>query len=449
MNRFYTLICSVLFCCLWQPGNAVAQSFSKVKLNPPDWSVSLQTLSSGGSAPTLNTEEFALVDALKTYFSANQYAQAYQHLLKKWPKNPSAALLYIRAQTATQLKKYAAAKKDYEASIQQHGPYLLAAQSLANVAFLQGDEKLAHRYLTQAIALGANNDMVYGQLGYLNLRNHSAFSAVAAYQQAYTLAPEKKQWQQGLLLALSRAGAYHQARAMVDELLQRDVNNRELWLHRANAALGVKDELAALTAMEAALRLGEKSTQNVRLASQLNLSQGNVARAVDLVLANPALLRQFPEVSRLLNWLSDRERWEQQQRLLARALKQQSHYSPDQRGELYTQYARLELHRGSAAKARQHLDRALNFNPANGQALLLLADILIEQDVLGRADALLTRAQALPECREAALLRRAQIAYQRRQYRAAHDLLQDVLNDNPSRRDLIPNMEVLMRLARQ
>lgn len=449
MIRFFVIVVSAVFFLCLASLDVFAQSRSKVTLSPPDWSVKLQTLNTGGSAPTLNSEEYILVDALKKDFAAGRYSRAYQFMLENWPDKPSAALLYIRAQTAVQLKKYQAAVSDYKASVKQHGPYLLAAQSLANVAFLQGDEVRARQYLTEAIALGANSDIIYGQLAYLNLRHHSAFSAVSAYQKAYALAPEKSQWQQGLLIALNRAGAHYQARALVDELLESDGSNRQLWLHRANAALGVEDELGALTAMEAALRLGEKGSQNVLLTSKLNLAQGNVARAVALMLSNLSLVRRFPEVSPLLNWLASRNRWEQHQKLLAAALKQQSHYRPDQRSELYVQYARLAMHRNNEAKAEQHLDHALALSPANGQALLLLADMLAQQGNLSRADMLLSRAQALTDYQERALLRRAQLAYQRKHYSAAHDLLQQVLSVNPLRRDLIPNMEVLMHLARE
>lgn len=448
-DRLKALIKMIAPIALLLLSSVVFSAQTQVKLAPPDWNITLKALQFSAAAPKLVNEEFALVNKLRPLFNEGKFTQAMAIMNEEWPQTPSAALLFVRAQTAVQLKQYARAERDYLASIESNGDYLQASQALAQLAFLRGDEAKARKYLVQAIELGGKSANLYGQLGYLNLKLFNAFSAVSAYQQAYSLEPQRLEWQQGLLLALNRSGAYRQALALVDALLQSRSDDSDLWLHKANAAMGLDDSASALAAMEVALRLGERNTQNVQLASQLNLAQGNINRAVQLVTDNPALLNHFSRIEHLLSWLANNDRWRLLQQLLSQALKRQADYSADQRSQLYTQYARLDTHRGRGEAVKKHLNKALDFNPSNGDALLLMADQMEQDGQLDRADMLLTRAEALPQWQESALLRRARIAWQRQQYRTAHDLLHRVMQLNPARRDLLANMETLQRIIRQ
>lgn len=423
-----------------------ANTSVNISLSPVDWKQAFKPIHHGGDAPQLIANEAELLKAIKPLLGQRNYLVAFNALQQRWPDNPSAALLYIRAQIATQLKKYQQAEDDYQASMTSFGPYLLACQSLAGVQLALNKEKEARDSLVKAISLGGQNASLYGQLAYLNLRNHSAFSAVDAYQRAYTLEPDNKNWQQGLLISLSSSGSAKQASALINELLKANVNDQQLWLHKANAELRSGDEEMALTALEVAIRLGESNVDNIQLASQLHLKSGNIRRAVDLIIRHPATARNYNNMQTPLRWLSSNKRWQQQQRLLSHFIKYQNDFTAKQRSHLYTERARLEAHRGNTKKQQRHLKNALNLNPSNGNALMQLAQIHIDAQRLSHADLLLTRAQALDEYFETALLKRSKIAYLQQHYRQAHTLLGQVLQRNPARRDVVENLQILEQL---
>ena len=208
-----------------------------ITLAEPDWEMSFRPLQNSNSTPKLKIDEHALLDQLRPLLNKKSYTKALKLLQNQWPEQASAAMFYIRAQIATQLKQYKNAEQDYLSSIKKHGDYLLARQSLAGLSLSQNHAEKAQQHLAQSIALGGSSAALFGQLGYLNLRFHSAFSSVAAYQRAYALEPQNKHWQQGLLMALSRSGAHLQANSLIDELLEDTPSNSELWLHKANAAM--------------------------------------------------------------------------------------------------------------------------------------------------------------------------------------------------------------------
>ncbi|MBB6523596.1 tetratricopeptide repeat protein [Pseudoteredinibacter isoporae] len=421
----------------------------KISLPEPNWAMSFKPLASGGSNPKLKTEEFPIIDAIRPLLDKKQYSRANTQLKEHWPSEPSAALLYVRAQVLTQLKQYSQAEKDYLKSIKLHGDYMLASQSLAGLALSQNQAGKARQYLAQTIALGGASADLFGQLGYLNLREHSAFSSVAAYQRAYALAPENKHWQKGLLMALSQSRSHLQANSLIDELLRDDPNNRELWLHKANAAIAAEQKNRALTAMEMAYRLGEKQKQNLQLLAQLNVQSGNISRAVHIAKQSPSLLKDYGYLGPMLEWLASHGHWNDLATLIQASKAQSKQYRSVDLSHWSLQRAKLAANKGQSKRQASLLQQALKHNPANGDAILDLAQLRIEQGQLSRADILLSRAASMDNSREAAWMKRAQVAYLQKRYKAAQGFLQNILKLDPSRRDLIANMDILQRLIRQ
>lgn len=433
----------------WASHSNASTSTVSIKLSSPNWKMSFQPLLNGSGAPKLVLAEYPIVDKLRVTLDMANYSKAMQQLQQQWPTQGSAALLYIRAQIATQLKQYTKAESDYQQSIKLHGDYILAWQGIAGLALSQNHFDKAQRALAKTIALGGASAPLFGQLGYLNLRFHSAFSAISAYQRAYAMEPENPHWQQGLLMALTRSGAYQQADSLINELLEKQANEPELWLHKANAAMAAGNKARAIGALEMATRLGNTQRQNLQLLAQLHLQTGNIQRAITIIRQHRALISDYEFIQPMLTWLSLHQRWQPLEQLIQSSDKQQQKYRSNQRSDLFTHKAKLARHKKQPGDSRRLLKQALKLDPANGEALLLLADEYHQQQQLSRADLLLSRASALSQFKERALLKRAQLDYQRQRYRSAHNYLKQVFRDNPTRRDLIENMDILQRLIRQ
>jgi len=104
--------------------------------------------------------------------------------------------------------------------------------------------------------------------------------------------------------------------------------------------------------------------------------------------------------------------------------------------------------KASYLTARKYLKKALNSDPTNGEALLTLAQVLKETNHNEQSTIYYTRAQALPEFKERALLGRSQLAIDGQQYNEALRLLRQVIKHNPKRTDVLSNIGALENLVR-
>src|SRR5690606_22214405 len=110
--------------------------------------------------------------------------------------------------------------------------------------------------------------------------------------------------------------------------------------------------------------------------------------------------------------------------------------------------AQLNIAEGENKQARRKLERAIEADPSNGDALLTLATVLRDANRSERALLYFVRAEALPLYKERALLGRAQLEINRQNYTEALRLLRQVAQANPSRRDVLANIESLENLVR-
>jgi predicted Zn-dependent protease len=158
---------------------------------------------------------------------------------------------------------------------------VIAHRSLAALYLQNKQLDKAQFHLTKTIENGVQDPQFFGQLAYINLNQGHPWSAIAGYQQALLLQPNNQQWKQGLLYALQQAGNHQSALNMVDELLNKQPTDKNLWLQRAQINLSIGNKHKALSSMEMALRYGEKKSDNLLSTAQLHLSAGSMSRAAD------------------------------------------------------------------------------------------------------------------------------------------------------------------------
>ena len=305
--------------------------------------------------------------------------------------------------------------------------------------------------MQKALELGESNAQLFGQLAFCNLQLGFASAAVAGYQQALFLDAGNKEWARGLLYALTRAQALDQAQALVEELLQKEPENSEFWLVRSQIALQQERHLQALSSLESAIALGEKKPENLSLTAQLHLTSGSPERAVELLTRPQVLNAKMPvqlqnTLIQTANWLVQEQEWSTLKTLLAHA--QGKNLPPLADARLAVSRAQLALHNGNKGAAEKSLRDALNTDPSMGDALMALADLLRDQQRHQQAAMYYIRAEALPDYRERAMLGRAQLEINQRNFAAALTLLSDVVRDNPARSDLYASIRSLRNLVR-
>lgn len=424
----------------------------EVQLAEPQWTFILQNRPLAATEARLEPGERDFAQRIQPLLAGQEYAKVIAAFNDRPLAEDSPALQVLRGQVLLSLEKYSDAEKALQAALQTMPDLALAHRSLAMVYMLQKNHALARKHLVRSIELGVADAQVYGQLAYVNLKTAHAASAVAGYRQALFLEPENRQWQQGLLFALMNSGAMDAALAMVEQMLLDDGDNAGLWLMRGQIQLQQQRHGEALNSLEVAIRLGENAPQNQATAAQLHLQHGSISRAVDLLGDNLKRLNSenaealLNAVEQVLDWLAYRGDWTSVSRLLAAANSQDIPERNQARLDVYR--AKYALEKGQIGKAREWLAHSIGIDPAQGEALLTLADLYREQDQAAQATLYYVRAAALPDYRERALLGRAQLEIDRESYREALELLREVMQLNPGRSDIAANIRSLETLVR-
>ncbi|TYK64987.1 tetratricopeptide repeat protein [Colwellia echini] len=456
----------------------------KVVLQQPQWQFLLQNQPLEQTEARIAPNESGFAKRIQPLLDKQDYNTVMQAFAERDLKQDSAALCQLRGQIQLILKDYQGAEQSLQQALTLSPSLALAHRSLSMVYMVNKSYKKAQYHLQQSIQLGAEDAQVLGQLAFVNLQLGQAASAVSGYQRALFLAPEDKQWQQGLLYALLNSHAFDQAQALLEEMLQNDMNNSELWLHRGQLALKQNRLAQAITSLEIALILGNNDVENLATAAKLHIQAGSPNRAVEILVDNlPIFFGQISAqntaktstkvtskatskstatsqtvkldidtVDQISAWLASQQNWNTLALLLdavdksTQVSQQNQNARPlpakyQARFDVY--HAQMDIANNNLSSAQKRLTSALNSDPTHGEALLSLATLLNSQNRDEQALQYFIRAQALTNYKERALLGHAQLEIDRQNYAQAITLLQQVMQINPARHDVLANIKTL------
>lgn len=356
----------------------------------------------------------------------------------------SASVLFMIGQSYFALQRYLPAETAFRLALQAVPDHPRAHESLGMLYLRAERYGDAREHLARALELGRKSAQAHAGLGYLEQQTRRYTAAADAFQRALALEPAQRTAQRGLLHALTESRQHAKAHALVEQLLRAEPNDAALWLYRARIMVATNRRDAAVASLETALRLGDDSAANRRACIVLHFESGNVGRAVELLRASSPADLPYPLVDQALAWLADENEWDSYRRLTA-AVERDGLGAVD-RSRLAMRRASLALHDGNRTAASAGLQDALALDPANAEALVLLAQLHRAERDYGRADLLLQRASDYPEVRERALVARAELAIERQDLDGALAHLQTVVSANP-RAELERNIELLEDLA--
>ena len=303
-------------------------------------------------------------------------------------------------------------------------------------------------HLTRAAELGLNTAGLHASLGYINAKAKNWWGAASAYQQALAMQHDNRNWQTGLLQALNETQQYAAGLALVEQMLQDDANDPDLWLYRAHMALNSDRRESALTSLETAIRLGDDSVANKQVAATLHLERGSIARAVELLKSAAAEDLDFQFIDQALAWLELRGRVGLLPRPVGFASTSVAASLTElERSRLLTRRSSLQLHDGNRQAATASLQEALELDASNAEALMTLGQAYRDDRDYNRAELMFQRASAFDLHRENALISLAQLAIDQEDFERALALLRDVVSRNPTRADLRRNVDTLENLV--
>jgi tetratricopeptide (TPR) repeat protein len=420
-----------------------------LSISAPQWQLTAGSAMLTEREASLSAAEQPLAQQLRPRLEAEQYPEALALLKQQQGQQPSAALWLLRGQIEQQLNDPSAAAQSYREALAILPDFARAHRALALAAIADEQYREARASLARAISLGMTDATTYGYLGYLSLKAGHSFAAANAYQQALVLEPDNRDWQSGLLYALSQSGQYDSAAALLGDLINQRSSDAALWLQRAQVQLRQGRSGEALSSMEVAMRLGEVSSANRQAAAQLHLQAGNFPRALALLEKNLAAGElNMGYLSRLAEWLMSQEQWRAAGQLLdsIEAHKGQLSSTDDAR-RLHLQ-ARLAEHRGEPDSAMGTLRRALELDPSFAAAIVDLARLKTQAEAYAEAEMLYSRAAALPGYRQQALTGKATALINQQRYREALRLLRELQREQPSG-ERQRNISTLQRIVSQ
>ena len=395
--------------------------------------------------------EYALAEQLRPALEAGNYVRALRLIDSSAQaatgEPPSAALLLLAAQLRALKGDYASAIEDYKLALVQIPQLATAHSGLGTLYLINDQHELAQRALARAVQYGASDVQTYAQLGYLNLRLSNPWSAVNAYERALMLEPDNEAWQRGLLSALSAAGHNVTARTLLREILESRLDDASLWQQRANLALMEDDPLTALASLEVSLRLGDKNSANRLAAAQLHLSHGSRQRASELLQQNLAAGElDVASLYPIIETLREERDYSAASELLVPLLRS-GRLSRAESALAYLLRGKLARDQGEQQVALGSFRRAVELDPTNGAALVALGRLYVGIGDVGRAALAFERAEVIPEHARAALLGRAQVAIERRDYTTALKLLREASSKFPGEASLDRHIDSLVNLT--
>lgn len=437
----------LLACCALPA--AAADENIHIELAKPSWQLPRGVAVLAGRDSQLSAGEQPLALMLRPLLAEEKYDEAMALLEREKPASPSAALWLLQGQLAQQLKRPAEAIEAYQQALKELPDFARAHRALALVYFTRENYRQAHRHMARAIALGLSDDVSYGQLGFMLLKDGQHQAAAQAYSQALVLAPDNRDWQSGLLYALTESGQYERAAALLGDQINRRSDDAGLWLQRARLQINRQQPKEALASLEVALRLGPVSAANRRAAAQLHLQMENYPRAFELLKQNLAAGEaDMAYLSRISEWLISEQLWREADQL-RRAIEPYSKQlnDADNARRLYLA-AEIDRHKGKPEAAQQQLSEALALAPTFAPAIMAKAKLSAANGAYAEAEALYSRAAALPGYRAQALTGRAQVLIDQARYSEALSLLRELYREQPSD-ELSNNIRTLRRVVEQ
>ena len=156
----------------------------------------------------------------------------------------------------------------------------------------------------------------------------------------------------------------------------------------------------------------------------------------------------FDAYSKIAAYLAANEQWSDLGKLTQAADNNVKKLTTTQAATLNVLKAQLAMGKGQSKTAISLLTKAIADAPDNGEALLSLASLYRQQNNVERAKMTYLRAESLADVKQRAMLGRAQIAIDQRQYQDALTLLRQVYKSYPSRSDLLGNIQSLENLVK-
>ncbi|MAE30929.1 MAG: hypothetical protein CMO43_04945 [Verrucomicrobiales bacterium] len=403
--------------------------------------------------PKIIAEEKELFDELIPQIQADP-GQAILTLIEAITPESSAALDFTLANLYVQSNDYPKAVVHYRLAIKKFPDFQRAHMNLGVVLIQLNRHTEAQKELVRTLELGGEDGNIYGLIGYCHLIAEKYLSAEAAYRKAALFSPDKLDWKLGIAQCQLQQQKYGECVTLFGELIQKDPDNADYWLHQANAYLGLAESNKAATNYEVVRRMGKADAKVLNQLGDIYINGGTYGLAFeayrDAAAADKA--RETAPPLRAADILISAGEFDHGNALLAQIRDiQNNELKEADRLKILQLEARVQLAKGEEARAIRTLEQIVDSDPLDGESLLLLADYYGRNDDAEKAELFFQRAEQLDDFEVRAKIAHAQFLVHRSQYAKAVPLLKSAQAKRPrdSVQRYLDQVVKLSRLAKE
>jgi tetratricopeptide (TPR) repeat protein len=380
-----------------------------------------------GAEPQISDDEKEALRNLIDLIKASPKA-AIQALEPQITKSSSAAFDFILGNLYFQDGNLTKAEQYYGNAVVKHPDFRRAYKNLGLVQVQNGDFDKAIKTISKAMELGEVDGRSYGLLGYGYLTQERYYPAEAAYRQAILMQPDVTDWKVGLARCLLETERYADAIALFDTLLLDEPNNADYWLLQANAYLGKGESLTAAKNLEIVRRMGAADLSTLTLLGDIYMNNQSPDLALEAYLAatKVATTHDSKALLRAAELLTRSSNYEQAKQIITQ-IRNQLSLTETEELSLLTLEAKIARAEGNGDAAVELLNKIVEHDALNGEALIELANFYADQGDIAKAINRYQQAEKIEAFERDALIAHAQTRVRNGEYQEALPLLRRAL----------------------
>lgn len=349
-----------------------------------------------------------------------------------------------------QLNDFPSAVKCFRSAIDKFPDFRRAHKNLGYTFLRMGKYAEASNPLSAAIGLGDRDSTTYGLLGASYMSQERFIPAEAAYKQAILFQPDKAEWRTGLVKSLVAQRKYEEANRLVEEVLQRDSSDVELWALQADIFVQLEQPKLATVNFEIIRKLGRATPETLYRLGDLYLGDESTDLALPVYLeairANG--VEDIPRALRTAKILVSRGENDEAKKLFA-SIRQAAggKLANENELELLKSESKVATAEGDSERAVKILESVVERDPLDGEALLLVGDHHLRREEFEKAEFRYDLASKINGFEADAFVKLAEVRVKQEKYDDAIALLNKAQKINP--RDTVQNyLEAIERIRR-
>lgn len=376
--------------------------------------------------PRVTIDERDQMQKVLELISSDKMDEAAVKLEKLRNEAATAVFDFTLANIYFQEEKFDAAASAYQIAIRKYPKFRRAWKNLGLIYIHQNNFEKALPALTRVVELGGSDAITYGLLGYAYSSVENNLSAETAYRMAILLDPVTLDWKMGLARSLFKQEKYADAVALCGQLIKDQPSRSDLWLLQANAYIGLNQPLKAAEIYELVDILGKSTFDSLNMLGDIYINEELYEMAVKCYIR---AIKKKPRSNvnraiRAAKVLAARGALKETRQLVERIEKlRQGNLKTENRKDLLKLRARIAVANGSDDEEVSVLEKIVELDPLDGEALILLGQ---HSDRTGDAEKAIfyyEQAEAIGKYEADAKIRHAQLLVGEGKYAEALPLL--------------------------